>query len=173
AIHNPLETRLVMKKLVSLPLVALFLFPLAAFAASTSWKGTVSKDWRNAGNWTAGVPNVGLDAIIGDANFTGANQPDLSKSSVCKSLTIGAGIKASTLKVDQTFTISGNVIIGTNGTITHSHGSMSLSGNWTKLGAYTASGNGTTVAFSGATQSLAGLTTFRKLTINASSTTVL
>ena len=162
-----------MKPLHRLSWIALLLVQFSVFGASTSWKGTISKDWRTAGNWTAGVPTAGLDAIIGDANFTGANQPDLSKSSVCKSLTIGTGAKVSTLKVDQTFTVSGNVVIGTNGTITHSRGTMSLAGNWTKLGTYTASGAKTTVAFSGATQSLAGFTTFRILAINASSTTVL
>src|ERR1051326_2256947 len=162
-----------MNKSARLALIALCLSTAGAFPATTSWKGTSSKDWNRAANWTAGVPTAALDVIIGDTNFTGANQPDLSRSSLCRSLTIGTGSKVSTLKVDKTLNVTGNVLIGTNGTINHTTGTLSLGGNWTKLGGYTASGNNTTVAFSGATQSLSGLTTFRKLTINASSTTAL
>ena len=40
-------------------------------------------------NWTAGVPTSAVDAIIGDANFTGINQPTISATATCKSLTIG------------------------------------------------------------------------------------
>src|SRR5437764_9674313 len=162
-----------MKKITSLTFFSLFLVQLSAYAATTAWKGTVSRDWSRAANWTNGVPTATVDAIIGDASFTGPNQPDLSHSSVCKSLTIGTGSKVSTLKVDQTLTVSGDVIIGMNGTLNHTSRTMSLTGNWIKVGAYTASGNETTVTFSGATQSINGITTFRKLTINASSTTVL
>src|SRR5439155_4651609 len=162
-----------MKTITGLTFFALFLLQSSAYAATTSWTGSVSRDWSRAGNWNNGVPTATVDAIIGDASFITANQPDLSHSSVCKSLTIGAGSKVSTLKVDKTFTISGNVIIGANRTMTHTSGTMSLAGNCTKLRTYTASGNNTTVAFSGATQSLNGITTFRRLTINASSTTVL
>src|SRR6185503_4560403 len=108
-----------MKKFTSLTFLSLFLLELSAYAVTTSWTGTVSKDWRRAGNWTAGVPTATVDVIIGDANFTGANQPDLSANSFCKSLTIGTGSKVSTLKVDQTLTVSGDVIIGPNETINH------------------------------------------------------
>lgn len=142
--------------------------------AQTSWKGTVSVNWSTAGNWTAGVPTAAMDAIVGDASFTGPNQPDLSGNSACKSLTIGAGAKVSTLKVDKNLTISGNLIIGANGTINHTARTISLTGNWTNSGAYSASGNKSTVTFSGVAQSLNGnTTTFRKLTINASSITAL
>ena len=162
-----------MKKITSLTFFSLFMVQLSAYAATTSWKGTVSRDWSKAGNWTAGTPTATVDVIIGDASFTGANQPDLSANSFCKSLTIGTGSKVATLKVDQTLTVSGDVVIGTNGTINHPSRTMSLTGNWMKVGAYTASGNGTTVTFSGTTQSINGTTTFRKLTVNAGSVTVL
>src|SRR5438093_874973 len=82
--------------------------------AQTSWKGTANSDWSNPGNWTAGVPSATVDAIIGDASFTGGNQPNLSTKSACKSLTIGAGSKASTLRVNKSFTVSGNLTIGPN-----------------------------------------------------------
>ena len=146
--------------------------PLAALA-QTSWRGTTSTDWSNAANWTAGVPTTTVDAVIGDANFTGLNQPDLSATSACKSLTVGAGSKVVTLKVDKRLTVSGNLTIGANGTITHTTGTISLAGNWTNSGGYSARGGKTVVAFAGTTQSLNGTTTFRKLAINAGSTTVL
>src|SRR6266571_41317 len=104
-LHRWIPPMTTMRKLV---LFVIFLGPVVA-SAQTSWKGTLSKDWRLAGNWTAGVPTASVDAIIGDGNFTGANQPDLSASSFCKSLTIGTGTKVCTLKVDKTLTISGNV----------------------------------------------------------------
>src|SRR5438034_521166 len=107
-----------MKKSASLTLFALFLVPLCA-DAQTSWKGTVNNNWNTAGNWTAGVPTASVDAIIGDANFTGSNQPNLSSGgSACKSLTIGTGSKTCTLRVGKSFTVSGNLTIGPNGTIT-------------------------------------------------------
>ena len=150
------------------------LLPMVALA-QTSWKGTTSTDWSIAANWTAGVPTASVDAIIGDTNFTGANQPDLSATSVCKSLTIGTGAKVSALIVDRLLTVSGDVTIGVNGTITHSGSTtLSLTGNWSNSGAYTVSGTKTvTVTFSGAAQSLTGATTFRYLTVNSGSTLTL
>src|SRR6266850_392586 len=71
------------------------------------------------------------------------------KDSVCKSLAIGTGTKVSTLKVDKNLTVSGNLIIGANGSINHTTRTISLAGNWTNSGAYSASGNKSTVTFSG------------------------
>src|SRR5258706_626258 len=85
-------------RIFRLLIAGLLLVPLVA-EAQTSWKGTTSTDWNNAVNWTAGVPTSSSDAIIGDANFTGANQPSLTASSSCRSLTIGAGTTVSTLSV--------------------------------------------------------------------------
>ena len=48
-----------------------------ALNAQTSWVGNVSSTWKTASNWTNGVPTSTIDAIIGDANFTGAFQPAL------------------------------------------------------------------------------------------------
>jgi|ERR1017187_3137746 hypothetical protein len=94
--------------------------------AQTSWKGTSSTTWGTFANWTAGVPTASLDAIIGDANFTGANQPNSSSTSVCRSLTLGTGTKVSTLTISRGMTVSGNVTIGANGQISHTSKSTSL-----------------------------------------------
>ena len=104
-----------LERLTATIFVTMLVAPLAALA-QTSWRGTTSTDWSIAANWTAGVPTATADAVIGDANFTGLNQPDLSATSVCKSLTVGAGSKVATLKVDKRLTVSGNLTIGANGT---------------------------------------------------------
>src|SRR5215831_6813025 len=91
-------------------ILAIVVSTLAA-QAQTSWKGTVSVDWNTAGNWTGGIPNSTRDVIIGDANFTGPNQPSLSSKGSCKSLTIGNGTKVSALSISQGLTVLGDVRI--------------------------------------------------------------
>jgi fibronectin-binding autotransporter adhesin len=150
-----------------------FCFGMSRVMAQTSWKGTTSTSWSTASNWTNGVPTAAVDAIIGDASFTGNFQPGLTVQSSCKSLTIGSGAKASMLFVDKAFTIAGNLVIGANGTINQSNTSLSLKGNWTNSGTYSASHVSSTVIMAGTTQTITGTATFRKLTINAGSTTTL
>jgi hypothetical protein len=156
-------------------LLAIVTCTLASHAqTSTSWKGTVSTDWSTAGNWTAGVPNSTRDVIIGDANFTGPNQPTTTAKASCKSLTIGAGTKVSVLTVNQALTILGDVKIGANGTLNQSTPkAISLAGNWSNLGTYTPGQNRSVVTFSGTSQTLSGATAFNRLNINAGSKTVL
>src|SRR5260221_1313607 len=150
----------------------LVLIPCIALG-QTSWKGTSNTDWSRASNWTAGVPTETTDAIIGDASFTGSNQPTLSATtSFCKSLTIGTGTKASVLTIPKALSVSGNITIGAKGTINHSGKSISITGNWSNSGSYSSNGNAS-VSFNGTTQSITGPTTFRKLNINAGSATSL
>src|SRR6266478_3869164 len=142
-----------MKKFTSLTFFALFLVQLAAYGQTTSWRGTTSTDWSSGANWTAGVPTSTVDAIIGDPNFTGSNQPSITAKSFCKSLTIGTGVKVSTLAVNHALSVSGNITIGANGTIDHSTSqAISLRGNWNNSGTYAANQNRATVTFSGTTQ---------------------
>jgi fibronectin-binding autotransporter adhesin len=142
--------------------------------AQTSWKGTSSTSWSNSANWTSGVPNATVDAIIGDANFTGGNQPTVNTSSSCKSLTLG-GTVASTMTMNRSLTVSGGITINSNGTISQGKSTLSLTGNWVNNGTYTSTNGSARVNFSGVTQSIGGSSTtaFRKVTINASSTTTL
>src|ERR1051325_40172 len=125
-----------MKRLTSFSFFALFLVQMASHAQTTSWRGTTSSDWRTAANWTAGVPTSTVDAIIGDANFTGPNQPSINNAkSFCKSLTIGTGAKVSTLTVTHALSVLGNITIGANGAIDHSTSqAISLRGNWSNSG---------------------------------------
>ena len=151
-------------------LVNLFLLLSTGLFAQTSWRGTTSTSWATASNWSNGVPTSTVDAIIGDANFTGSSQPSITATAVCKSLTLG-GTVASTLSVNKNLTISGNLTINANGTIQHGRATITLSGNWSNSGAYAGNSAKSTVVFSGTTQSLGGstVTSFRKLTINAGS----
>ena len=142
--------------------------------AQTSWKGTTSTNWSTASNWTAGVPTSSADAIIGDANFTGINQPTISSTSNCKSLTIG-GVVTTILTLSKNLVVSGTLTINTNGSLSQNNTSLTVSGNWINNGTYTAGNNNSRVFFSGVAQSVGGssVTTFRKLTINTGTTVTL
>lgn len=165
----------IVKKILSLLLFVLtfLILPLLSMA-QTSWKGTISTAWNNAGNWTAGVPTSTVDAVLGDASFTGSFQPAISSSASCKSLTVG-GTVATTLTVGKNLTVLGNVTINSNGSLSQNHASITLKGNWSNAGSYSTGSNSATVIFSGTVQSLGGssVTSFRKLTISIGSTLTL
>lgn len=148
-----------------------FGFAILPALAQTSWKGTTSTAWTTTSNWTAGVPTAAVDAVIGDASFTGAYQPAISAASNCNSLTIGTGTKASTLSVDKQLTISGSLTIGSNGTLNHDNATITIIGSWFNTGNYNSTHVNAAVVFAGSVQSISGATSFRKLTINAGSTT--
>ena len=162
-------------KIIKLP-ACITLCLLASFAAvaQTSWKGTTSTSWATATNWTAGVPTSTTDAIIGDANFTGANQPTISAAATCRSLTIG-GTKASTLTISRTLALESNFLINGNGIVNHGGFALTVKGNWINNGIYTTTSNSTSIIFGGVTKAVQGsvVTAFRKWTINAGSVTIL
>ena len=138
-------------------------------AQTTSWKGITSTAWATATNWTNGIPSATVSAILGDANFTGAFQPKITAAATSLNLTIG-GTVTTTLTVSSTITISGNLLINSGSTIAQTASTMSLVGNWTNNGTYTATGASTLFTFKGTAQSLGGTaasTAFMKLTINA------
>jgi hypothetical protein len=154
----------------------------STLAQTNSWKGTTSTSWGTASNWSLNlVPTSAHDVVIGDASFTGSNQPTLtSTTSYCKSLTIG-GTKASTLSTNsRSITVSGNITIAANGTLVHGSssstgGTITLSGNFTNNGTYTTTYTRGRVTFNGVTQSIGGstATTFRRITVNTTSTLTL
>ena len=155
------------KSYYSLLLLILIINVSDAFA-QTSWKGTSNSSWSSKNNWTNDVPSSTVDAILGDANFTGSYQPSANDSSSCKSITIGGRV-ATTLTVSQDFEMSGNVTINANGTLLHTNKTITLTGNWSNSGNYTASGSGSSVVFAGTAQTIGGSvsSSFIKLTINA------
>ncbi|HVI47043.1 MAG TPA: hypothetical protein VM802_19355 [Chitinophaga sp.] len=142
--------------------------------AQTSWKGTVSTAWSTAANWTAGIPTSSVDAIIGDANFTGAFAPNINSSSSCRALTVGAGTNV-TLTISKNLTVAGNLVIASGSTISQKGVTLTVKGNWTNAGTYTTSSSNAKVTFAGTTQAIGGSasTSFRKLTIGVGSVTTL
>jgi hypothetical protein len=147
-------------------LILLFLSVLCSFA-QTSWTGVSSTKWSTASNWTAGVPTSTVDAVLGDANFTGPNQPTVDNPGVCKSISIG-GTVATTLTANKNLTVSGDILVNSNGSISHGKSTISLTGAWTNNGSYSYSNNAALLSFFGINQSINGTTvsTFRKMTIN-------
>lgn len=142
-------------------------------AQTTSWRGTTSSAWGLAANWTAGVPSATVDAVLGDANFTGPNQPSITATANARTLTIG-GVQPTNLTVNAALTVASDVLITTLGTLTHTGNTMTVRGNWTiSGGAYTPTVATATVAMGGTTQSINNTTTFSRLTINTGSTTSL
>ncbi len=133
---------------------------------STSWTGNSNTSWSQASNWTNGIPDSTVDVIIGDANFTGPNQPKISSASSCKSLTIGSDL-ISVLNLYGNLKVFSNIHILGNGQLLHTTGILQLKGDWNNDGDYQTTLN-SRVVLNGAFQSCGGghVTTFRKLTVN-------
>jgi fibronectin-binding autotransporter adhesin len=163
-----------MRFIAAIIVFVLLLTGTEGYAQSTSWTGASNTLWSNAANWTNGVPTSSVNAVIGDASFTGSNQPTISSSASCLSLTVG-GTVATTLSVNQKVTITGNVTINTNGIITEGRGTITLTGDWINSGSYSGTHTQSKVVFAGTNQAISGstATAFRKITINAGSTVTL
>jgi fibronectin-binding autotransporter adhesin len=142
-------------------------------AQSTSWTGNSNSNWRTDTNWTNGAPDESKHVIIGDASFTGSNQPELKQGGAgkCKSLTIGNGAKISALTISQGLTIYGNIFIGANGIVNDDKGNLNIEGDWHNSGVYDANNSKRTVYFAGSSQIISGnsVTDFGRLYINAGS----
>ena len=104
------------------------------------WIGATNTDWNTSSNWCGGtVPTAATNVVIP----SGGTQPVISAASVCNNLTINSG---ATL-----------VINGSN--------TLTVSGNWTNNGTFTA-GTGT-VVFNGSAQTV-GTGPFNNLTLGGS-----
>ena len=159
-----------MKNLYML-LFALTLLLSGHIYAQTSWTGERNANWNVAGNWTQGVPDETIDAIVGDENFTGTRQPTIRQNTSLKSLHIGEGAQPVEITIRRNITLTEDLVIGANGTvIQENNSSILLEGNWVNAGTYTGEGARSQVIFSGASQELTGPTAFRLLTINAGTT---
>lgn len=156
-------------RIICLALIILLVGAVAR-AQTTSWKGTVSTSWSTAANWTNGVPTATVDAVIGDASFTGSFQPTIASSAATKNLTISA-TNAPVLTISKALTVSGNLLVNTGATISHRGVTLTVKGNWTNGGTYTGTSTSSRVTFAGTAQSLGGTsaTVFRRLGVNAGS----
>lgn len=162
-------------KMHLLTIVLLLLLLPGITPAQTSWTGTVSSAWNVIGNWTAGVPTANTDAFIGNASFTGSNQPVVSSNASCRSLTLGDGVVTPSLTQNKSLTVAGNLTISTGATFTQKSNNLTVKGNWTNSGTYTTSNPNAKVNFAGTAQLVSGstTTTFRKLNIGTGSTLTL
>ena len=79
---------------------------------TTFWTGNINSDWFNVGNWTAGVPLKNINAQIPNGV---TNYPVI----------VGAGAKVK------------NILIESNASLS-TEGTLSIYGNWTNNGNYTA-----------------------------------
>src|SRR5260221_8886962 len=131
-------------RLLVIAIILILIAATTAFAGQKSWTGTsgTTPTWSQSGNWTpSGVPGTGDSVVIGNASFTGGNQPTITTAvsniqsltigtNVAATLTIGSGGSltvtgnlygdisgvASTIAVGaQTFTVQGTATIGGNG----------------------------------------------------------
>lgn len=143
-------------------------------AQTTSWTGTDDDKWRNASNWTNGVPDENTDVVIGDANFTGSFEPTLKKgkgNGDCNDLTLGNGGTPVTLTTKDRLEISGDLTIGTNGTLVHDQNNLYVSGDFENNGSYVPDDQNRRVYMFGSGNTLGGssTTTFGKLYIHSGS----
>lgn len=152
-------------------LILLSILPVTVWG-QTRWRGTVSTSWRNSANWTNGIPTASVDAIIGDAAFTGPYQPYISASASCKSLTLVSGAKNPVLTIARSLTVNGTLTINSGCTISHRGVTLTVKGDWINNGTYSTTSTSSIVTMSGTTQSIGGTSAnaFRRLTIGAGST---
>lgn len=74
------------------------------FNSETVWTGTASTSWTNSSNWTAGIPNATMDALIpAGTPFS----PLLNTAGSCKKLTLVGNL---TLGVSGTLTLYNDLI---------------------------------------------------------------
>ena len=94
--------------------------------ANASWIGGISSTWSTAGNWTAGGPPTGAQIASFDANFTGANQPQITGATAVGELHMAADVTQNvtiTASVAQILTING---VGGTGVLIDSGAAFTL-----------------------------------------------
>ena len=80
------------------------------FQSETTWTGIINTDWANAGNWSAGVPDETIDAVI-PAGVP--NNPTLNASGACKNLNLTGELTLGSLaeiSIHENFTNLGTYI---------------------------------------------------------------
>ncbi|MDO7850277.1 T9SS type A sorting domain-containing protein [Hymenobacter convexus] len=109
---------------------------VGAYEYANLWTGAAGTDWLTAGNWTGGVPVSTLDAFIPSVAVT--RFPELSTgAAVARALVVSSGAS-----------------------LTQSGGTLSLTGNLTNNGTWTATG-GTLATTGSASQVLGGSSSLR------------
>lgn len=116
-------------------------------AAQTVWTGGTG-DWTSAGNWSAGIPNPGTDAVIANGGTA-----TVSANSAAQSLTVGSTAAGNLSLTAGTLALSGAAYIGSgsgNGVVTLTGGTMTTAGDFLlgyfRTGTLNASGGTLTVS---------------------------
>jgi hypothetical protein len=108
-----------------------------------TWLGTTSSNWFTATNWDKNYPPGAGDTVIIPLLGT-INDPDLTGSTTIKYITIAKKLTIT----GCTLTVNGDVNVSATGTLDASAGGgVTLTGNWTNSGTFTAGTS--TVTFSG------------------------
>ena len=101
-----------------------------AWAAADSWIAGANANWFTAGNWSAGVPAPGDDAIIPSTNSTTATISGAT-AATANSLSIdNGGVTVGNITAGQ-LTVGGTITVGTfgaNGKLTLTLGTISANG---------------------------------------------
>ncbi|MGY8865727.1 MAG: hypothetical protein ACKVJK_08835, partial [Methylophagaceae bacterium] len=133
--------------------------------AQTNWTGNVDSDWDNAGNWSAGIPDVSDAVTIPNAGSNADPVINIS-GAVCGALTIeSSGLLTSNngsynLTASTVDLLSGGQISITNGEITSGSfthagvltmtgGTLDINGNYTSSSSLRANISGGTIEVAG------------------------
>ncbi len=77
---------------------------------SSTWSGATNTEWNNAGNWSAGIPNASVNALI-PSGLT--NYPAIyTATDNAKSLTIASGV--SNMKLSHVLTLTNGLVNNTS-----------------------------------------------------------
>ena len=94
------------------------------FATESEWLGTTSSDWFDASNWSAGVPNDIMDAVISGG---APNNPVITGTgAVCQNIDISSG---ASLTIADVFELNVNGSWNCDGTFNENQSTVNFQGN--------------------------------------------
>ena len=100
----------------------LFIDDIKVDVAKTYWTGDVNTDWENSGNWTNGVPNDSVEAVI----------PKITSASLPNYPIIVSGQEVSTYKLT----------VESNASLTVDEGALTVNGTTDNSGSFEVTGDG-------------------------------
>ncbi len=135
------------------------LFFAPASGKTTTWTGTVNRDWSNSGNWTNGVPSSTVHTVTIPAV---AVSPVLNEA-------VASGVKKITVDSGAELSLSGR---SAGGAVLVNNGTVTLTGTETDIGSVT-NGTVSTVVYTGPSATPVWGSDYANLTVNAGATLTL